>query len=147
MFYNTDFLKNDEIFLRLDNTVKGNPEKQLVDYYNLKICLSSDGTEVGLCNFRVGNTQRLFFGGNIGYEIYEPYRGHYYSGKACMLLFDLARKHNMSYMYITCNPDNIGSIKNCEYAGGTLVATVDLPTDTDMYEEGERHKCIYRFSL
>ena len=147
MFYNTKFLKNDEIFLSLDKIQEENLEKRLVDSYFFKICLSSDETEVGGCSFRPGNTQSLFFRGNIGFEVYEPYRGNYYSGKACLLLFDLARKHDMNYLYITCNPDNIASKKNCEYAGGVLIATVDLPADTDMYVKGERHKCIYQFDL
>lgn len=45
------------------------------------------------------------------------------------------------------NPDNHASRKTCEYAGGTLEAIVDLPEDNDMYMDGERQKCIYRFKL
>jgi len=147
MFFNTDFLRNDEIFLDLQETREGDPAKQLVDSYSFRICLSSNNTEVGGCSFRVGNTQSSFFRGNIGYGVDEAHRGNYYSGKACLLLFDLARKHGMNYLYITCNPDNIASRKNCEYAGGVLIAVVDLPTDTDMYEKGERCKCVYRYDL
>ena len=147
MFFDTKHLKNDEIFLKLEKTVDANPEKRLVDYYSFKICLVSDETEVGECNFRVGNTEKLFFGGNIGYEIYEPYRGNHYAGKACLLLFELAKMHNMDYIYITCNPENIASRRTCEYAGGIFQTIVNLPTDCDMYIEGERQKCVYLFNL
>ncbi|MDE7296327.1 MAG: GNAT family N-acetyltransferase, partial [Clostridia bacterium] len=86
--------------------------------------------------------------GNIGYRINEPYRGHHYAGKACLLRFELAKKHNMDYLIITCNPDNFASIKTCEYVGCRFVETVELPQDNDMrVEDGETHKCIYRIDI
>jgi tagatose 1,6-diphosphate aldolase len=147
MFFDTKHLKTNEIFLKLEKTIEAIPEKRLVSYYKFKICLVSNETVVGECNFRIGNTEKIFFGGNIGYEIYEQYRGNYYAGKACLLLFELAKMHKMDYLYITCNPDNYASRKTCEYAGGKLEAILNLPTDTDMYEKGERKKCIYYFSF
>jgi predicted acetyltransferase len=147
MFFDTTFLKTNEIYLKLEKTTEENSEKRLVPSYSFKICLISDDIEVGECNFRVGNTEKTFFGGNIGYEVYKQYRGNYYAGKACILLFKLAKMHNMDYLYITCNPDNYASRKTCEYAGGTLEAIVNLPTDSDMFMRGEKQKCIYLFNL
>ena len=109
MFYDTNQLKTDEIFLKIEKTTEANPEKRWVPSYHFKICLVSDETEVGECDFRVGNTEKIYFGGNIGYIVYEHYRGNHYAGKACLLLFELAKMHNMNYLYITCNPDNIAS--------------------------------------
>ena len=37
------------------------------------------------------------------------HRGHHYAGKACKLLFQLAQRHGMEYVIITCNPDNYPS--------------------------------------
>lgn len=147
MFFDTSNLRTEEIILSLDKTIEANPEKKWVATYMFKICSTLYGTEIGNCDFRIGNTEKLYFGGNIGYAIYDQYRGNHYAGKACLLLFDLARKHNMKYLYITCNPDNYASRKTCEYAGGILESIIDLPTDNDMYLEGERQKCIYRFNL
>jgi len=147
MFLDTDFLRNDEIVLKLDKLVKAIPEKNWVDAYHFKICLASDETKVGLCDLRIGHNENLYFGGNIGYAVHEPYRGNYYAAKACLLLFGLARKHEMVHLYITCNPDNYASKKTCEYAGAILEAIVDLPSDNDMYLRGERQKCVYRFEL
>ena len=146
MFFDTSSLKSDELSLRLVRTVEANPAKGLVPFYEFKICLA-DGTEVGQCNFRVGYSERLYFGGHIGYAVDEPFRGHHYAGKACLLLFELARMHGMPYLYITCSPDNIASRKTCEYAGGVLEAIADLPPDNDMYQRGDRRKCIYRVEL
>ena len=147
MFYDTSDLRTDEIFLKLDKTAEGNLEKGWADAYYLKICLISCQTEVGECVFRVGNIEKLFFGGNIGYGVHENYRGNKYAGKACMLLFKLAKRHGMKYLYITCDPDNYASRRTCEYAGGQLKTIIELPTDNDMYKKGSRQKCIYFFEI
>ena len=146
MFLDTEFLKNDEICLKLTRTTDANPEKQWVPAYYFAICLP-DGTEIGQCDLRIGHNGKLFYGGNIGYGVDEAYRGHHYAGKACLLLFELAKRHGLEYLYITCDPANAASAKTCEWAGGTLEGTYDLPEDHDMYERGLRRVRVYRFAL
>ena len=146
MFFDTTFLKNDEIQLVLEKTVDGDEEKGWVPAYHFAIC-NLEGTKMGTCDLRIGHNEKLYFGGNIGYRVEEPYRGHHYAGKACLLLFELAKKHEMGYLIITCNPDNDPSRKTCEYAGGELLEIVELPEDNDMRERGMTEKCIYRFEL
>ena len=142
----TTVLRNDEIQLLLEKTVDGNEEKGWVPACHFAIC-SLEGTKMGTCDLRVGHNDKLYYGGNIGYRIEEQYRGHHYAGKACLLLFELARKHGLEYLIITCNPDNYPSRKTCEYAGGELLEIVELPPDSDMRVRGETEKCIYRFEL
>ena len=146
MFFNTDFLKNDEISLVLEKTVDGDAEKNWVPAYHFAIC-NAQGVKVGVCDLRIGHNKQLYYGGNIGYHVQEEYRGRHYAGKACVLLFELARKHDLEYLIITCNPDNYASRKTCEYAGGELLEIVELPEGNDMREKGESEKCIYRFRL
>jgi len=146
MFLDTQWMKTDDIMLRLDHAAEGDPAKEWVPAYHFMICLP-DGTAVGKCDLRIGHNQKLYYGGNIGYGIDEPYRGHHYAGKACRLLLELARKHGMEYLYITCNVTNPASARTCEYAGGKLVAIEDLPQDNDMYKEGMRQVKVYRFEL
>lgn len=146
MFLNTDFLKNDEISLVLEKTVDGDAEKNWVPAYHFAIC-NAQGVKVGVCDLRIGHNKQLYYGGNIGYHVQEEYRGRHYAGKACVLLFELARKHDLEYLIITCNPDNYASRKTCEYAGGELLEIVELPEGNDMREKGESEKCIYRFRL
>ncbi len=146
MFFDTTFLKNDEIQLFLEKTAEGNEEKGWVPAYHFAIC-NLEGTKMGTCDLRLGHNDKLYFGGNIGYRVEEPYRGHHYAGKACLLLFELAKKHELGYLIITCNPDNYPSRKTCEYAGGELLEVAELPTDSDMRARGETKKCIYRFEL
>lgn len=146
MFINTEFLKNDEIQLLLEKAVDGDDEKGWVPAYHFAIC-DMHGTKMGVCDLRIGHNEKLYYGGNIGYRIEEEYRGHHYAGKACLLLFELARRHDLEYVIITCNPDNYASRKTCEYAGGKLIEIVEVPAGNDMRERGEIEKCVYRFML
>lgn len=145
-FLDTAFLRDGEIQLRLLRTVDGCPERQWVPAYHFAIC-AADGTPMGACDLRVGHNEQLYYGGNIGYRIDPLYRGHHYAAKACQLLFELARRHGLRYVLITCTPDNGPSRRTCELAGGRLLAVALLPADSDMRLRGETEKCIYRFDL
>ena len=145
-FYDVSDLKSDELFLRLVRLTEALPEKQRVPAYHFEICLP-DGMKIGACNLRIGHNERTYLGGNIGYEIDEPYRGHHYAAKTCELLFRQARKHDLGYVYITCVPENEASARTCELAGGTYIETADIPEDNDMYEQGKRQVKVYRFEL
>ena len=145
-FLDTAFLENEEIRLVLEKTAEADPAKDWLPAYHFDIC-DLAGTKMGACDLRIGHNEGVYYGGNIGYGVGEPHRGRHYAGKACLLLFQLAKKHGMDYLYITCNPENTASRKTCEYAGGVLEGVVDVPEDNDMYQRGERKKCIYRFVL
>ena len=145
-FYDVSDLRSDEIFLRLVRTCEAQPEKQWVPAYHFEICLS-DGTKIGKCDLRIGHNDKLYIGGNIGYEKDETYRGHRYAAKACELLFTQARKHDLGYVIITCIPSNDASARTCELAGGTYLETVDIPEDNEMYAEGKRQVKVYRFEM
>lgn len=146
MFLDTAFLRNDEIQLVLEKTVDGDEKRNWVPAYHFFIC-NPDGDKMGTCDLRIGYNENLYYGGHIGYRVFPEYRGNHYAGKACLLLFQLAGKHHMEYLYITCNPDNDASRKTCEYAGGKLLEIVTLPEGNDMREDGEFEKCIYQFTL
>ena len=147
VFFKPYHLKTDEIELRLERTVEGDPERGWVPSYKFDIC-SPRGKKMGFCDLRVGYNENLYYAGNIGYTVYEAFRGRHYAAKACLLLFELAKMHGMKEVIITCNPDNIASAKTCEYVGGELIETVELPPDNPMrVEDGETHKRIYRVRL
>lgn len=146
-FLDTSFLKSEEIRLVLEKTVEADPAKDWLPAYHFAIC-DLNGVKMGACDLRIGHNESVYYGGNIGYRVEEPYRGRHYAGKACLLLFELARRHGMEHLIITCNPDNWPSRKTCEYAGGELVEIAKLPEDNGMrVENGETEKCIYRFQL
>lgn len=145
-FLDTAFLRDGEIALRLTRTLEGEPERGRLPAYRFAICLA-DGREAGTCELRLGYHRNTYYGGNIGYTVYPEHRGRHYAGKACRLLFSLARKHGMEHLVITCDPDNAASRRTCECVGGILEEIVDLPEDNDMYRAGARKRCIYRVQL
>lgn len=58
------------------------------------------------------------------------------------------KKHDMSYLYITCDPDNLPSRRTCEYLQGEFLGVVELPEDNDMkINDGKTHMCIFKFNL
>ena len=147
MFLGAEFLKTEEIVLRQIELDKDDPQRKWDPAFHFDI-LDRTGTQVGGCNLRLGHSKALYYAGNIGYKIDEPYRGHRYAGKACRLLFELARRQGMEYVIIVCAPSNQPSRKTCEWLGGELLEIVELPEDDKRRRlTGDVYRCIFRFSL
>ncbi len=147
-FLNPGHLVDDDLELVLVEEYPGNASIGYVPAYKFEMQFAGTDTKVGNIELRVGDTHHIvMYGGHIAYGVLPQYRGHRFAARACNLLFPLARSHGMETLWITCNPDNIASRRTCELAGGELVEIVDLPGDTDMYQQGERQKCRYRFQL
>jgi predicted acetyltransferase len=141
-------LTDGEIVLELATQVPGDTPKGWVPANHYQIKKVTTGEAVGQIDLRLGYTWDLVrYGGQIGYSIHESFRGHHYAAKACLLLKPVAQHYGMDVLWITCNPDNWPSRKTCEYIGATLVEIVDLPQTSDMYREGERQKCRYRWII
>lgn len=99
---------------------------------------------VGRCDLRLGDGDTLELAGHIGYTIYKPYRGHHFATKACLLLFKQAEKLDIEELRITCNTDNIASFKTCQYAGCEFIGIRQVPSDHELYLQGDREKAIFR---
>ena len=151
----TDFKFNDyqpftdgEIEVVIKKKHPADPIKEYVPAYKFDIRLSGRLDPIGRVSLRVGNTRHLvMYAGHIGYDINEEYRGHRYAARACNLIKRVAIDHGFKTLWITCNPDNLSSRRICEILGCELVEIVDVPEDTDIYREGERQKCRYRWDL
>ena len=135
-----------DVILRLTRETDAQPEKRFVPARHYDICLP-DGTPVGKCCLRLGHNDKTYVGGNIGYSVDEPYRGHRYAAKACALLFREAKERGMDHVFITCVPENAASRRTCELAGGRLVEKVAIPEDDEMYAQGKREVLVFRFDL
>ncbi|MEE8418514.1 MAG: hypothetical protein V3S02_00210, partial [Dehalococcoidales bacterium] len=70
-----------------------------------------------------------------------------YAARACNLIKQVALDHGLKTLWITCNPDNVPSRRTCEILGCELVEIEDLPEETDLYRDGDRQKCRYRWDL
>ena len=122
--------------------------KGYVPAYEFDIRLTGKVGSIGSVSLRIGNTEHLvMYAGHIGYGINEEYRSNRYAAKACNLIKRVAIDHGLKTLWITCNPDNYPSRRTCEILGCEFVEIVDLPADTDMYQQGDKRKCRYRWDL
>lgn len=141
-------LRDGDLELVLVQTTPPNPRKNWAPSYQFDMRLAGTSRTVGHVNFRIGNMDNVvLYGGHIGYDVSPPYRGRHFAARSCRLLFPFARRHGLDILWITCNPDNIASRRTCEIAGGQFIEIIDLPPDNNMYKDGERQKCRYRFDL
>lgn len=136
------------IGLRLLHYDPADPKTGFVPAYKFEIVRASDGTTVGRCDLRLGFVRGTYFGGNIGYEVSEPFRGNHYALRAVKLLLDVARLHGMPYVLIACRDDNAASSKTIEAAGGVFAETYEPPRYSGLYRSGQTglHR-LYRVDL
>ncbi|MCL2462161.1 MAG: GNAT family N-acetyltransferase [Defluviitaleaceae bacterium] len=133
--------------IRLVCTAK-NPadaERKLVPSYDFAVCRG--GEKIGAVNLRIGYTDGLYYGGQIGYGIDEKYRGRGCAGRACRLLAPVAKAHGMKKLLITNNYTNAASRRVCEKLGAKLLRVARLPEWHDLYKEGQRFSNIFEWSV
>jgi tagatose 1,6-diphosphate aldolase len=141
-------LTDGEIEVVVSQKRPANPQKGYLPVYEFDIHLPGKPKAIGGVSLRIGNTEHVIkYAGHIGYGINERYQGNRYAAKACNLVRQVALDHGLKVLWITCNPENHPSRRTCEILGGEFVEIVDLPQDTNMYREGERQKCRYRWDL
>lgn len=147
-FRDPGLLIDGDLELVLDKTEPGDAAMDYVPAYHFRMQHAVSREKMGGIVLRVGNTPYITrYAGHIGYGVDPEYRGHHYAARSCKLLLPLARSHDLNPLWITCNPDNLASRRTCELAGADFYEIVDLPEDSDMYQEGERQKCRYRIDL
>lgn len=141
-FHDPGELIDGELQLCLVETRPAIPEKGIVPEYKFE--MRSRGEKAGDISLRTHLTDQLSrYGGHIGYEVAAEFRGHRLAARSCRLLFELARKHGIDQLLITCAPDNMASRRTIELIGGRL-QTIGRATT----EEGrERDTCYYHVDL
>ena len=137
---------NDEIEIRLTAKLRtGIINRYELNYFD--ILLKSTKECIGYIDLRIGYTEYLYYLGNVGYRIYEEYRGHGYAYQACQLLFEHAKCLQLPYLIITCDPDNVPSKKTLEKLNGKYMGEKKVPITHPMFLQGDKIKCIYRYDI
>ena len=130
-------LYNDVINLEQPNSGK-------TEFYRFDINVG--GEWVGWIHVLVGHTIRSRYDGQIGYMINdEKYRNKGYATDACLALKPFIRSLGYEYITITTDENNIASRRVLSKIGATLLETVDTPTWTGIYRQGQRRTCIYEW--
>lgn len=127
------------------NKYPADAQKGWVPYYHFDICLRSE--IIGYLDLRLGYDENLFFSGNIGYAIEEPFRGHGYAGRACRLAVPAAKIHRMKCLSITNHPSNDASRRVCEKLGARFIGKAPLPKWHSMYSETRRFSNIFLWDI
>lgn len=147
-FIHSDCTSGEIVDLIQDGREEPNAHNQFTGSVYYEICLHRQRMKIGECDLRFGMNEELYYAGNIGYRIFDGWRGHHYAYEACRLLFDIAKnRYHMTTLIVTCSPENAASKKTLQKLGGTLVETVDVPAWHWLYKRGEKVKEIYRFDL
>ena len=138
-------LSSDDVLLRFDKIVPGEPSKGFVPSYHFRI-VTVGGSDVGHISFRIGDTEHVrVCAGHIGFEIEENFRGHGYAFQACRALAPFVRSMYETVI-ITCNPDNQASRRTIERLGARFMDEVAVPPDDPHYQGGSRRKRRYRWT-
>ena len=102
---------------------------------------------VGKISIRIGDNYHSYYNGHVGYEVDPPYRGHRYSLQALKLVLPVAKHHNMTRLYLTCDQSNEASRRIIERSGARLLEVVQVPHDYFAWREGMEDQCIYQLDL
>jgi predicted acetyltransferase len=86
--------------------------------------------------------------GHIGYTIDTAYRGYGYSYYALQIILELAKEHGYERIIVTCDPNNLRSIKSVLKAGGRMIHEFrDVPKDHIYYVLGITQLHVYEIPL
>jgi len=146
-FKDVGYLTDGEIDLIIEKKVPAHLEKFGAPTYYFQIKKHLTPYEIGKIDIRIGYNENTFYGGNVGYEIYPPYRGNHYAEKACRLIKRVAKLHGMNYLYISCLPTNIPSNKTCQRLNAQWLGTYYIPIYLEMYLFGVREINIYEWNI
>ena len=134
------------IYLVFKKKVNVEPGSELVPFYHFKI-LDTVGTIVGHINFKVGSTNHIRqCVGHIGYEILPEHRGNSYSYFACTAIRPFVQSF-YNKVILTCDSDNIPSIKIIEKLNGKFLNEITVPKHAPSYRSRFNKKRRYEWTL
>ncbi len=140
-------LVDGDLELVLVERMPADPLRGRVPQYEFEMRRPGSNDPMGMIRLRIAPARRLRYGGHIGYEVAEEYRGHHYAARACRLILPLARAHGLKAVWLVVAPDNIPSQKTCRLIGARWVDTVSIPPNFVTYQLGARYRRRYRLEL
>ena len=89
LFRKNRITEGDPVDLKLESHREPSFSNNYVPSDIYGIFLHGSSMCIGECDIRLGMNEELYYAGNIGYRIYEPYRGHGYAYEAAKILDDI----------------------------------------------------------
>jgi len=133
-FVDPGILIDAELELDLEETCPYKPDKGYVPEYKFAMVNTNNQAIMGKIRLRVGLTKTLnTFGGHIGYEVDEHYRGHRYAARSCRLLAPFTQRLQIRPVVITCSPDNLPSAKTIESLGAERVKIKNVEIESGVF--------------
>jgi len=134
-----------ELHVVLASREPGIPEKGWVPAYHFKLRVDGHAEAVGHVHLRVGYTGHITtVAGHIAYGVVSEWRGRRFAARGARMVIDFAHSLGMATIWITCNPDNVASLRTLEILGAERIDEVDVPAGTEMYDRGEYRKVRFR---
>ncbi len=140
-----NIIENDELLLKLIENNSG--DDIILPFYYFDIVRKADNKAVGKISARIGENFHSYYNGNIGYEVFEQYRGHGIAYKACAMILKIFKSHNMKYIYLVCDKSNIASYKTIEKLGAELLEICSAPEEFFAWYEGMDLQRIYKLYI
>jgi len=141
-------LVDGDLELVLVRNVPADPVKGYVPGYEFEMRCRPGGACVGNIRFRVGDADTVLkYPCHVGYDVKPEFRGHRYASRSLLLILPFARRHGLTRLWISCDPENVASRKTCELADAKLCDISDVPKDHEMYGKGIHTICRYYIDL
>lgn len=141
-------IEGDRINLVLTSLKEAVPDKKYVEVCNYNIILKDTSEVIGICSAKLGMNEVIFYIGNIGYEIYDNYRGNGYAPEAVKLLLSLFKINNFEKIYITNLPENNSSRRVCEKLNAKFLGTFEIPEDNIRRKEfNDKYMNIFELTI
>lgn len=154
MFFNKQWILKAKTINLENDFVRLKPQRFFQDTYNGEPIrnysyqiMNKENKLVGYCDLRDGDKVALKYLGDIGYNIFTHYQGQHLASHATELLIELAQEIGMQQINITCNTDNVASIKTIERCGFEFVESVSVPASEPLFHQGDYFKHIYTLNL
>jgi tagatose 1,6-diphosphate aldolase len=147
-FLSEPLQSDDELALLLTERTSAADSIFGVPTYTFAMRHATTGDVMGRIRLRVGwNEETIRYAGQIGYVVAPEFRGNHYAERACRMVAPLARRHGLSELWITCQPDNIASRRTLERLGAEFVEIVPVPATYPLDAGTLRQKACYRWRL
>lgn len=112
-------------------------------YYSI---YDKENNIIGNCGIRLAMTDKNYYYGNIGYEIFKEYQGHNYALEATKLLGRIALDNCIEKLNITTDPKNIASHKIIEKLCTKLIIQSKVPSKYKL-SKNSKYVDIYEWDV